>query len=134
METLNLPYVAFPLVSTISIVGCLAGTWLAGATDEAVLVSFYRTVRPFGRWGPIRDRASLSSEELDDRSESMPLAALNVGLAGAAILSAYLAPMYLVGHRPAAALGWFTLAVAMAVSLYFTWYRNLPENVSTAGS
>ena len=131
-QTLNLPYVAFPVVCTLSIVGCLAGTWLTGPTDEAILVSFYRTVRPFGFWGPIRNQARLSSDELNDRSEGMPLAALNVVLAGVAILSAYLAPMYLVGHQPRAALCWFTAALLSAVSLYFSWYRNLPENVSTA--
>jgi len=125
-QTLNLPYVSFPLVSVLSIIGCLVGTWLVRATDEAILVSFYRTVRPFGAWKPIRERARLAPEELADPAERTSLAVVNLGLSSVVILGAYLSPMYLVGHWHAQALAWFAAAVAGAVILYFTWYRHLP--------
>lgn len=125
-RTLNLPYVSFPLVSIVSIVGCLAGTWLTRPTDEAVLVSFYRTVRPFGFWGPIRRQSELSPQQLSDPAESVAAAILNVLLAAAMILGAYLGPMYLVGHWNQQAAIWLGVAAAAAVVLYFTWYRNLP--------
>jgi hypothetical protein len=38
----------------ISLVGCLLGTWLTAPTDEKTLMAFYRNVRPWGFWGPIR--------------------------------------------------------------------------------
>jgi Na+/proline symporter len=125
-RTLSLPYVSFPVVSALSVIGCLAGTWAARPTDESILVSFYRTVRPFGAWGPVRAASALSERERKDPRESMGLALLNVVLAGTVILGAYLAPMYLVGHWHARAAGWFALAAVAAVLLYFTWYRNLP--------
>jgi SSS family solute:Na+ symporter len=49
-----LPLYYFPHLMGISLVGCLAGTYLTKPTDEATLKSFYRTVRPWGFWGPIR--------------------------------------------------------------------------------
>jgi hypothetical protein len=122
---LNLPYVAFPIVSSLSVIGCLAGTWLSRPTDQAVLTAFYRTVRPFGFWGPIRVRSGLSDEQLTQRSESPALVVVNVLLAGTAILGGYLAPMYLVGHWHTEALCCFIAAMAAGTALYFTWYRTL---------
>jgi Na+/proline symporter len=128
VRNLNLPYVAFPVVSVLSAIGCLAGTWATRPTNESILVTFFRTVRPFGFWGPIRRVSGLSQAELSDPRESMWLAVVNVVLAGMAILGAYLAPIYLVGHWHLHAAGWFTVAAAAAVLLYFTWYRNLPAS------
>jgi Na+/proline symporter len=119
-------YVTFPAICVLSLVGCLMGTWLTRPTEEATLVSFYRTVRPFGVWGPIAKQSGLSNEELRDPAESMWRTAVNVVLASMAILGVYLGPMYLVGHwfiQAAVGLG---AAAAAAVALYFTWYRNLP--------
>ena len=118
-------YVTFPAVCAISLVATLAGTLLTQPTDEAILVSFLKTVRPFGVWGPIRRQAQLTPEQLADRSESLSLAMVNLVLASVVILGGYLSPMYLVGHWHWRALGWFAAAVAAAVILYFTWYRNL---------
>ena len=58
----------------------------------------YRNVRPFGWWGPIRDRSGLTPEELSDPAECARLAAVNILVAAFAIFAAYIAPMYLVGH------------------------------------
>jgi hypothetical protein len=38
----------------ISLVGCLLGTYFTKPTDQETLKHFYRTVRPWGFWGPIR--------------------------------------------------------------------------------
>jgi Na+/proline symporter len=49
-----LPLYYFPHLMAISLVGCIVGTFLTEPTSEATLKSFYRTVRPWGFWGPIR--------------------------------------------------------------------------------
>jgi SSS family solute:Na+ symporter len=49
-----LPLYYFPHLMGISLVGCLLGTWLTRPTEEETLKSFYRTVRPWGFWGPVR--------------------------------------------------------------------------------
>ncbi len=50
-ETLELHY--FPLLLGLSALGCYLGSYLTKPTDEATLISFYRTVRPWGFWQPI---------------------------------------------------------------------------------
>jgi hypothetical protein len=91
-----------------------------------MLVMFYRNVRPFGFWGPIRQAAALSDAERTDPAESPALAILNTALGAVAILGAYLAPMYLVGHWHREAALAFGIAAAAVGLLYFTWYRTLP--------
>ena len=48
------PLYTFPIILALSLAGCLLGTLLSKPEDEAILKEFYRTVRPWGIWGPIR--------------------------------------------------------------------------------
>jgi SSS family solute:Na+ symporter len=119
-------YVTFPAICGLSLTGCLLGTFLARPTDMGVLASFFRRVRPFGAWGPVRAEADLPAEELTRRGEGLGVAVVNVLLASAAVLGIYLAPMYLVGHWHREAGVCALIAAACVVCLYLTWYRNLP--------
>lgn len=125
-------YVSFPVICGLSLVGCLLGTWATAPTNPAVLREFFRKVRPFGLWGPIRRQSDLAPEQLNDPAESMSRQLGNTVVASVAVVSAYLAPMYLVGHWHWRALaGAITFAVT-AVVLYFTWYRYLPRATEEA--
>ena len=119
-------YVTFPVICSLSLIGCLAVTWLTRPTDESILVSFFDRVRPFGGWGPIANKSELSPAQLEARGERMSLALVNVILGGLTILGIYLAPMYLVGHWHVEAIISAAIAAAAIACLYFTWYRNLP--------
>ncbi len=119
-------YITFPLLAAISLAASLAVTWLTRPTDQAILVSFYRTVRPFGLWGPVRAASGLAHEQLTAPAESMALALVNLVLSSVVILGCYLGPMYLVGHWHAQAATALAVAAAAAAVLYFTWYRRLP--------
>jgi len=121
-------FVTFPLICTGSLLASLVATYLSPPVERPTLVAFYRTVRPFGAWGPVRADAGLSPEELKAPSESPWLAALNVVLGIAGIMGLYLFPMYLVGHWHRAALAWLGVALGAIVILAFTWYRHLPPS------
>jgi len=123
---LSLPYVSFPLICSLSLVGCLLGTLVTRPTGAVVLDGFFGKVRPFGLWGPVRDRVSLDSRSPAMRGEGLALAVVNVSLASAAVIGIYLAPMYLVGHWHRKAGFCMVLAALCGTALYFTWYRNLP--------
>ena len=116
----------FPLICTLSVVGCLLGTFLTQPTEEPVLASFFRKVRPFGRWGRIRRQVNLSPAELKAPGEGAGLAVLNVVLASTAVIGIYLFPMYLVGHWHGYALLSLGVAVLGPAALFLTWYRRLP--------
>jgi solute:Na+ symporter, SSS family len=50
------PIYYFPVIFGVSILGCLLGTLLSQPEDDAILMSFYKTVNPWGFWGPIREK------------------------------------------------------------------------------
>ena len=56
-------YVTFPVLCSVSLVATLAGTWLTRPTEKQVLKAFYKSVRPFGFWAPIRDRCDLPTTD-----------------------------------------------------------------------
>jgi SSS family solute:Na+ symporter len=49
------PLYSFPLLLLLSLVGCFVATYLTPPDDMQVLKQFYRRVRPWGFWGPVRD-------------------------------------------------------------------------------
>ena len=126
-------YILFPLIVGVSLLASVAVSLVTSPCDRPALVAFYRTVRPFGLWAPIRrETGPLPGRQA--LTESPWLALLNVVLGMVAIGSAYLAPMYFVGH-------WYDrtakLAIACGlacVALYFTWYRTLPPPDDVADS
>ena len=121
-------YVVFPLVVTGSMLMSVLGSLWTKPVESGVLEKFFLSVRPWGAWGPVKKNALPSTEGKTYRSESASLGVLNVFLGMAAISGLYLCPMYLVGrwYGPAAAA--FAVSSVSVVALYFTWYRNLPEN------
>ena len=48
--------ICFPFILGCPSIGCLAGTLLTKPEDDEVLKKFYRTVNPWGFWGPIREK------------------------------------------------------------------------------
>jgi SSS family solute:Na+ symporter len=125
----NLPdYYGFPLVVMASLTMSVLGTLATQPVKKDVLISFYRSVRPFGLWKPIRKNADLSFQELSMKSENASRTFINVALGMIAIVGAYLFPMYLVGHWYTQAIFWLSLGLLAATALRFTWYNHLPHS------
>jgi SSS family solute:Na+ symporter len=108
---------------------CLATTLvvtvLTKPADMEVLVKFYTKVRPFGFWGPVRRECVRRG--LVPEHDKMPKIDMLNGLVAAAFqFSLAILPFYLF-MRNWKQLGlWAGAAAAIAVVLYFTWYKNLP--------
>ncbi len=119
-------YYMFPAICVASLFVSIAASVASEPVSRDVLLGFYRSIRPFGLWGPIRRQADLSAKELASKSENVPLTILNVILGMAAICGLYLFPMYLVGHWYAKSIAWLGAALAAIAVLAFTWYPNLP--------
>jgi SSS family solute:Na+ symporter len=54
---------AFPLILLISAMGCILGTLLTPPEADVILCAFYKTVRPWGAWGPIREKVAAEDPE-----------------------------------------------------------------------
>ena len=126
------PYYVFPLICTASLLVSIAASLVTQPIDQNTLICFYRSVRPFGWWKPIREQSRLSAEELSAKSESVWLTVLNVVVGMLGVSGLYLSPMYLVGHWYVRSIMWFALALAAVATLKYTWYRNLPNPGSSS--
>jgi SSS family solute:Na+ symporter len=119
-------YIVFPLIVLASLLLSILGSLFTRPVEQEVLLSFYRSVRPFGFWGPVRDASLLSAKERALTFENAWMSVLNVLLGMTAIASLYLFPMYLVGHRYVTSIICLCVGLTAMFSLMFTWYRNLP--------
>ena len=127
-------YKVFPPICIGSLLATIIVSLLTRPVDEKTLTKFYRTVRPFGLWKPVKERAGLPAEVLNDKSEKMSLAIFNVVLGIIAVTGYYLAPMYLVGHWNTYAAICFVVAISATAVLAVTWYRHLPAEDEKVGT
>jgi SSS family solute:Na+ symporter len=121
-------YKQFPLISIGSLVACLAVSLATAPVNSETLHKFYRIVRPFGMWGPVRKTCDMSEQELSDPAESPWRIVWNTAVACCGVTGLYLSPMYLIGHWYRQSCMWFGVSLVASVVLYFTWYRYLPDD------
>ncbi len=93
-------------------------------TRKKTLMEFYRTVQPWGFWGPVR--AAVLARDPGFRFRSAPRGdLLNIVFGLPCLLALYTFPIYLVIHRYEEAVGLFAAALLLGGLLYCTWYRRL---------
>jgi solute:Na+ symporter, SSS family len=97
-------HVALLLTIGITTICWVATAYLGPQTDRAVLINFWRTVRPAGPgWAPIREAAGASAAGATAHSDNIPLALLGWVAGCTAIWSALFAEgSYLYGRIPQA--------------------------------
>ena len=97
-------HVALLATVAITTICWVATAYFGPETDRAVLVKFWRTVRPAGPgWGPIRQAAGQSSADAQGQGDNIPLALLGWVAGCMAIWSALFAEgSYLYGRMPQA--------------------------------
>lgn len=123
------PAWAISLSLSANIAACLILTVLCGylfkPTDTEILVDFYKNIKPFGIWGPIRKEV-LKRGLISEKDPLPSLDALNGVLSAAFQFSLALIPFYLFLRRWQNMIVWLAAALILTVILYFTWYKNLP--------
>jgi hypothetical protein len=124
-ETLELYY--FPLLLAVSLVGCIAGTFLKPPTDESTLKSFYETVSPWGFWKPVKLKVMASNPDFkENKNFRMDMMNVLVGIIWQTALVAI--PVFIVLRQwwPATIAGIIILATSFILKK--TWWNKLPEN------
>ena len=92
------PLNSFPIIVAISLIGCIAGTLQTQPEDEDVLKDFYKRVRPWGFWGPIRDKVMLEDPSFQPNPDFLrDMFNIVVGIAWQTSLIAF--PVYIVIRR-----------------------------------
>jgi len=124
-ETLELYY--FPLLLISSLIGCFLGTYLKPPTSDEVLDSFYKNVRPWGFWKPVKERV-LALDPTFKPNTNFKADMLNIVI-GIVWQTAIIAiPVFVVLRQ------WWPAALAIAITaittsiLKFTWWDKLPND------
>ncbi len=115
---------SFPIILGMSLIGCIVGTLATPAEDDEVLKDFYKRVRPWGFWGPIRDKVMAEDPTFRPNPDfARDMFNVVVGVAWQTSLIAL--PIYVVIRRfDNAAIALAIVAVTSSV-LKFTWYNHL---------
>jgi len=124
--THGLPLYWWPVLFVLSLIGCIVGTYLAPATAEPVLKSFYKTVRPWGFWKPVHALV-VAEDPAFQANKGFKLDMFNVVLGIIAQLCLTILPMYFIlsMHTPL----FITIAVLAVIVLILkrTWWNKLED-------
>lgn len=116
----------FPIVLVISVIGCIVGTLLTKPEDDEVLKKFYRTVNPWGFWGPIRAKVMAEDSNFKpNHSAVRDLSNVAVGIVWQLCL--VVLPIYIVLHKWSWAGGIAMLLAATSVYMKFNWYDKMEK-------
>lgn len=116
----------FPVIFVISAIGCFAGTLFGQPEDEATLKHFYKTVNPWGFWGPIR--AKVMAEDPSFRPNAnfkRDTGNVAIGIVWQLCLTAL--PIYLVLKHWSWVGAIAATLVVTSVILKFSWYDKLEK-------
>jgi Na+/proline symporter len=120
------PLYLFPVILLISAVGCFAGTFFGKPEDEGTLKQFYRTVNPWGCWGPIRAKVMEEDASFQpNRDFTRDTSNVLVGIVWQLCLTAL--PIYFVLQHWLWVAGIASLLLATTVFIKFNWYDRLEK-------
>ena len=123
-ETLDLYY--FPWLLLISVAGAVLGTLLTKPTDEATLKEFYKTVNPWGFWGPIKQKV-LAENPGFVPNKNFKRDMFNVVIGTIAQTALVALPIYLVLKQTLPLVVTIAITIVCGFILKKTWWDKLPE-------
>jgi Na+/proline symporter len=123
-ETLDLYY--FPWLLLISIAGALLGTLLTKPTDEATLKEFYKTVNPWGFWGPVK-RKVMADDPSFQPNKNFKMDMFNVVIGTIAQTALVALPIYVILQEALPIGITIVITIICGFILKKTWWDRLPE-------
>ncbi len=116
----------FPLLAGISLISCIVAAYVFPPAPRENLMDFYRKVRPFGFWGPVRKMLEQNGEDASrfarDRWD-IPVAV--IGTLFFTLL--YVLMMDLVLHNWSRAVWLASGVLTGGILLYHLWWKLLPK-------
>ena len=114
------------LCVTISLAGCIAGTYSAPPTEIEVLKNFYKTVRPWGFWKPVHEIV-VNEDPSFLANKRFKLDMFNVALGIIAQLCLTILPLYLVLWMKLPLLITVLMLAIIIIVLKKTWWNKLED-------
>lgn len=121
-----LPLYLFPLIVVVSGVAAVIATFKTEAENEEILKEFYKTVRPWGFWGPIHDKV-VADDPSFTKNPNFKRDMMNVVIGIVLQTSLVALPIFFVIKETMPALASLGLALATGAILKKTWFDNISE-------
>lgn len=118
----------FPLMLLISLIGCILGTYSAPAVDSETLKEFYRNVRPWGFWKPIREQVEAEDPDFEvNKNFRKDMFNVVIGVIWQTALVIF--PLYVVLRQQVPTLIALGIVLITSYILKRTWYDKLPPGL-----
>jgi Na+/proline symporter len=120
-------YTAFIIATVSSLVGMIIGTYASKPTDEKVLFEFYKRTRPFGLWGPIRNKIPHATMQKINEENRRDIISTFFAVPWQVVL--FLTGMAII-FKSWHQFTWLLIILAvLSAGLYFNWFRHLSKEV-----
>ncbi len=116
----------FPAILLVSFTGCILGTYMTQPDRDEVLKSFYKTVRPWGFWGPIYEKVKQEDPDFQ-RNTHFGRDCFNVLIGMIWQVSLVLFPIYLILQEKRGILAALSVVIVTSLVLKKTWMDHLDD-------
>ncbi len=121
------PLYAFPFILVLSLVASVAGSLMTEPVDDETLKAFYRNVRPWGFWAPVREMMARDGEPVEPNRDA-PRDFLNIGVGTVWQLTLVTGPLYLIFRDMRGMVISFGLLAVTTIFLKKFWYDRLESD------
>ncbi|GAA0739597.1 sodium:solute symporter family protein [Gaetbulibacter jejuensis] len=118
----------FPILLVVSILGSIIGTYSAPPTDDEVLKSFYKNVRPWGFWKPVHDKLLAEDPSLK-RNKDFGRDMFNIVIGIIAQTTLVILPMYIIFRQQTPIYISVVILVICVFLLKKFWWNKLDEKL-----
>jgi Na+/proline symporter len=116
----------WPIIFILSLIGCIVGTYSAPPTDTNTLISFYKTVKPWGFWKPIKDLVVAEDPNFKPNTNfRLDMFNVSVGIIAQTCLT--LLPIYIVLWLKTPLLITILVLATTILILKRTWWNKLED-------
>ena len=123
----TLPLYYFPVLMSVSFIGCIAGTLLSEPTDEKTLINFYIRVRPWGLWGPVAKKAIAKYPQVKtNKNFKRDMFNVAIGILWQSCLT--IIPMYIVIKEGFPLLTSVLILIITTLILKKNWYDKMDKD------
>jgi hypothetical protein len=126
-----LPLYLFPLLLLVSGLACVITSFITEPDDPEVLKEFYRTVRPWGLWGPIHDQVVKEHPDFR-RNTDFRRDMFNVAIGIIAQTCLVAAPIFLVVRENSSLATTLVVFAICAMVLKKSWFDKLERTPANA--
>ncbi len=117
---------SFPIIFIVSIIGCYVATYMTPPESDETLMGFYKNVRPWGFWQPIKEKVMKSDPSFQPNKDfKRDMFNIVVGMVWQITLMA--APVYLVIRDWSGLIISMVIMVVTSIILKVNWWDKLEE-------